>query len=309
MLNKTTLVLVGLVANSITFAGSMGPVCTPGSVTVPCEARQWSFGVDALYLKAINSAPMALRTNSLGGLSELNNEWNWGVRATGAYEYSTGKDVSVSWLHYSNTEPMYNLVGAFVVPSVPPAVVALPYTLSTQNHFDQVNAVTGQQIGAGVIDKVRFYAGLQYAAIQQDMTNYFAPGTYFDNNGYKGVGPIAGIDYNYELSPQVSLIANGSTSLLYGTTRMSTGYVVTPAVFAANYVSKKSVVPGFEAKLGLNYVYETPQGSLNLQGGYQVVDYFNVLQTRAAQALTNPKVSVDYALYGPYVGLKYLGNV
>jgi hypothetical protein len=291
MLKKTTLAVVGLAIHSFAFA---------------CEANQWSFGVDALYLKALNSDPMAYRMNTLGGFTEINNQWNWGFRAAGAYQYNTGNDLSVSWLHYSNTDAIYNLAGPFF------AIPSLPYTLSAQNRIDQVNAVTGQQINAGIIDKVRFYAGLQYAAIQQNMTSYYTLGSYFDYNDFKGAGPIVGIDYSYEVSPQISLIANGATSLLYGTKRMSTGFVITaagtPVVLAPGYASKKTVVPGFEAKLGLNYAYTMPQGTINVQGGYQITDYFHVLQARGSVDPTAAIKPVDYALYGPYVGLKYVGN-
>lgn len=309
MLKKTTLAVLGLVANSFAFAGAMGPVCTPGNVTVPCEAKQWSFGVDALYLKAVDSVPMALRANVLGsGFTELNNQWNWGFVATGAYHYNTGNDISISWLHYSNSENQLGLSGIFVVPVVG-TPLSLPYTLIAQNRIDKINAVTGQHIYAGLIDKMRFYAGMQYAQIQQNMTNYFVPGNYFDNNDFKGLGPVVGINYSYDVSPQVSLVADGATSLLYGTTRMSTGYVVNPLAFGTTYSSHKNVVPGFEAKLGINYAYAMPQGTINLQGGYQIDEYFHVLKTRANQSSLNPIVPTDYALYGPYIGLKYVGNV
>jgi len=79
-------------------------------------------------------------------------------------------------------------------------------------------------------------------------------------------------------------------------------------VFASRYRAVKRVVPAFEAKLGLNYAYNMPQGILNFEGGYQAINYFNVLQTQPGQNLLAPVFNTNYGLYGPYFGFKYLGN-
>ena len=297
MLKMTTLAVLGLAASGFAFAGSMGPVCTPGNVTVPCEAKQWSFALDALYFKSVNNAARAYRQTAVAGtFAELDNQWNWGFRASGAYQYSTGNDATVSWLHYSNLSAQSGFSGVFA-----PLQSTSTYAVSNQNRIDKVNAVLGQHVDVTAIDKFRLYAGLQYAAIQQNITNYypvsfasadlaFSSATYFDTTDFKGVGPVMGIDYTYYVSPQISLLANSAASLLYGTTRMSTGYVLAPInlVNLPAYVSNKIITPGLEAKLGVNYAYSMAQGVLNIQGGYQVVDYWSVLQTRSLQSTQAP---------------------
>lgn len=312
MLNKITAVIFGLAASSFAVAGTMGAVCTPGNVMVPCEAKQWSFGMDALYLQTVTSGARAYGATLPNQFVELNDDWDWGFRAEAAYKYNTGNDVSVSWLHYSNTDQQAGVL----VPSLPLGFPSVVETASSENRIDQVNAVAGQQVIANEANSMRFYAGLQYANIQHYINHDYAAtvpqlglvsADIYDNADFKGVGPVIGMNYQYLLSPQFSVVADGSTALLYGATRLSTGAVLDPfhLVIAPGYNSKKITVPAFEAKLGVNYAHNMAQGSLNLQGGYRVVDYFNVLQSRTS---TGAVVSADYALYGPYVGLKYVGN-
>ena len=311
MLKKTTIAVLGILASNFAFAGSMGPVCTPGNVTVPCETKQWSFGLNALYLQPVEGTPRDYRFNSLTTMTNIENTWNWGFLATGSYQFNTGNDISVNWTHLSGTEkqifPIANLLGE------------PRYNLTKEDRFDQVNAVLGQHVDLDLVQKMRFYGGLQYASIQGKADNYypdpfanpgisFTSANYYNNSDFKGVGPVVGIDYSYDISPQISLIANGSTALMFGTSRLSRGIIIQPTNIVAVpfYTTSKNIVSSFEAKLGANYAYTMAQGVLNLQGGYQVTQYMNPLKGFSLEI--NLPEFTDFGLYGPYIGVKYVGN-
>jgi hypothetical protein len=310
MLKKTTVAVLGLAASGFAFAGTMGSVCAPGNVTVPCEAQHWSLGLQALYLKTTEGAVRGVRQLfASNAFAEINNDWNWGYKAEGAYQFNTGNDIAVSLMHLSTTADQdgfgFTIFGLGLK----------PYVAANQTHFDQVNVVLGQHLDLSISNKMRIYGGLQYANIQANATHYFAlagtvPVTYtsfnfFDNSNFRGVGPKIGVDYSYDLPGGLSLVANGASSLLYGTSRLSKGLVYIPSnlVVSATYASRKAIVPAFEGKLGLNYGYSLAQGLINLEGGYQAVDYYDVLQTSSTTAVS----SSNFGLYGPYVGLKYVG--
>ena len=305
MLKKIKLVVLGVLTHSFAFAGSMGPVCTPGNVTVPCETKQWSFALNALYLDMVEGTARDYRTMDLHTTTAIENNWNWGYLASGSYQFNTGNDVSVNWTHISGT-----------MNSVFPTVGLVPgFNLAKEDRFDQVNAVLGQHVDFGLVKKMRFYGGLQYASIQAKADNFYLTPTIaftsadlYDNSDFKGVGPLVGIDYSYDVSPQISIIANGSTALMFGTTRAGHGVILQPTnvVFLPFYTTSKNIVSSFEAKLGANYAYAMTQGVLNLQGGYQVTQYMNPLKGFSLEI--NPPDFTDFGLYGPYFGVKYVGN-
>lgn len=326
MLIKTTLAVIGLAASSYAFAGAMGPVCTPGNVTVPCEANRWDLGLQALYLQSaygVNKAyekVAAPASSTVTQFNEVKNNWNWGYQAEGSYHFNTGNDVTIEWTHYSSDSSQFGLSG--FMPTLLPfgnPFVTSGFNVINQNRFDQVNLVMGQHVDVGLVKKMRFYGGLQYSNIQANATNFyqvaplvpiFTSLSLFDDTDFKGIGPVLGIDYSYDITNALSVTANGEGSVLYGTGRYNSGYVGAPGglVVISNYGAKKLTVPTIEAKLGLNYAYNMAQGVMNFEGGYQVINYFNVLQTQFLQNLANPLVSTNYGLYGPYFGVKYLGN-
>ncbi|KGP62332.1 membrane protein [Legionella norrlandica] len=318
MFKKTSLALLGLAASSYVSAGTMGPVCTPGNVTVPCEARAWDLGIQALYLKSVYDADRAYRqVQILPDRYEDVHGWDWGYRLEGSYHFNTGNDVTINWTHYSDYVSPNGLIGSVAV-----FPINFPYSVTGiyKNRFDQVNLVVGQHADFGLVKNIRFYGGLQYAKIDVDDTNYYAtifpvlgPVQLFDNTDFNGLGPVWGIDYSYDLTSAFSVTANGAASILYGTGRYNLGYAAFPAgpngaIVNSIYASKKMIVPSLEAKLGLNYAYNMPQGVLNIEGGYQVMNYFNALHSQFLQTITTSLANSDYGLYGPYIGVKYLGN-
>lgn len=311
---KKALALVGLSVSSFVFAGTMGPICTPGNVTVPCEAQRWDIGVQALYLKAVTN-------NSYARVSEhvhdtIDSDWDWGSRLEGSFHFNTGNDVTLNWTHFSDSSTPSGFIGTVSVASL----TNVPFTVNYDNRFDQVNLVMGQYADFSAVKHMRFYGGLQYANIQSNQTNFYSVAvpslqitaiSLFNNSDFKGVGPTIGIDYSYDLTDALSVTANGATGILYGTSRYNAGYVGSPInlVMRSAYGAKKAMVPVVEAKLGLNYGYAMPQGVLNIEGGYQALNYFNALQAQALQNIAaNTLLATDYGLYGPYLGVKYLAN-
>lgn len=330
MLKKMTLAVIGLAVSGAASAGMYStppaPSCTPGDVTVPCEQNLWDLGVQALYLKPISdrnyrfipSGPVA----TVGSVREVEADWGWGYRLEGSYHYSTGSDITANWLHYDVESNLPGYRGSFIsIFSNPPLVVS-DYRLFLENKFDQVNLVMGQHVDMGLLKDARFYGGFQYANIRVNGTNYYNPtrAVAVATNGvrdlnrtdYNGVGPTIGIDYAYALTQGLSVTANTSTSILYGTGRINQGTTYGSGLVLTNfYASKKLVVPSFEAKLGANYAYPLWEGVLNLQGGYQVVNYFDALQNiqvSVTNVASGVVTSRDFGLYGPYFGLKWIGN-
>lgn len=316
MIKMTTLAVLGLAASGLATAGSMGPVCTPGNVTVPCAAQGWDIGVQALYLKTVYDANRGYQTAPGVGntFTAVNNDWDWGYRLEGSYHFNMGNDATVTWMHYQSDTNRGLFVGF-----TPVSLAPFTYNLFNENQFDQVNMVMGQHVDVSMNNKMRFYGGLQYAHILSNTTNFYNTPVIsplirsinqFDNADYKGLGPVIGVDYAYNFTNEFSLTANGATSVLYGTSRFSNGYVGTPVnvVLTSRSGKKRVMVPSLEAKLGVNYAYNMGQGTLNLEAGYQAVDYFNALQSTGVAGFFGPIGESDYGLYGPYFGVKYVGN-
>ncbi|MFC3909843.1 Lpg1974 family pore-forming outer membrane protein [Legionella dresdenensis] len=322
MLKKTTLAVLGLALNGVAMAGmyseAPAPSCTPGDVTVPCEAQAWELGVQALYLKPIYSKVYGYAYNSTAtSYREIDPKWGWGFRLDGAYHYGTGSDISLNWSHYDVDDNVGSAFpGTYQLSYLLPPTNAL-YSLSLTNQYDQVNAVVGQHVDMGILKNARFYGGLQYAKIYVNQTKSYAVSALVlaatrgvgsvTNADFNGFGPTVGIDYSYDLAQNFSLTANTAASLVYGSSRYQSSTVLGSNVVPYTvYASRKAVIPSFEAKLGANYAYQMAQGTLNIEGGYQAVNYFNALQTPSV--INTGLTTSDFGLYGPYFGVKWLGN-
>lgn len=325
MLRRTTLAILGMSISGFAAAGMYGtppaPTCTPGDVTVPCEAKMWDIGIEALYLKPIYDADKAygFAPSSFSDYKDVDNDWGWGYKLEGSYHFSTGNDITLNWLHYDVDSDNGLFNGFFPFPIV--GLVPANFDHSFTNKFDQVNAVMGQHVDMGMRKNARFYGGLQFADIRVNTSlayNVVSPvialltsGVFgSQNTDFNGVGPVIGIDYSYDLTDNFSITANTAGSILYGTSRYNDAtFFGNNLVVFTRYGAEKIIVPSVEAKLGANYAYQTTQGTLNIEAGYQVINYFNALQ-HINPFIPGLKIrTADFGLYGAYAGLKWVAPV
>lgn len=337
MLNlKKTAVAVLALGSSAVFAGTMGPVCVPGSVTVPCETNAWGVGIYALYLEPNYSAPLshiaAFSTGAGTDFVELDPRWSWGFKLEGAYYFSTGNDLNLNWYHVrrSTTRSFAGVVDVDNALLGVDGTAAISAVHDFEPEWDAVNLEFGQRVNFGERDVIRFHGGVQYTRIHRDGTLTvtevgattgdiggltFGTGSVSTDVKFDGFGPRIGADMSYNLGNGFGIYANGAAALLIGrhnvdlfyTPTAAGTFVPTPFGFTAvNDSSHNAMSPELEAKLGIKYDFAMAQGDLTIDLGYMWVNYFN------AQSFVyngTEMHSADFSLHGPYLGIKWAGIV
>lgn len=294
---KQTAVAVLALGSSAVFAGTMGPVCTPGNVTVPCESTAFDVAIHALYLQPSYTGAFAYPAgaNANNQYNEFDHDYEWGFRLEGSYHFGTGNDLTVNWTYWSHDYD-YNPDNTFYWKWEPT--------------FNQVNVELGQHVDFGEMKNIRFHGGVQYVNIEHDITVSSAANQ--ANRDllklkYNGFGPRFGADMSYDFGNGFEVYLNGATAITVGdnefTNTVSNAGAThgAPIDMTAVHGSHTRVVPELEAKIGGKYTYAMASGDLTLDAGWLWMNYFN------AQHVA--QFDTDFALNGPYIGLKYVGNV
>jgi hypothetical protein len=338
-LKKTAIALLAL-SSSAVFAGTMGAVCAPGNVTVPCETTAWDFGLTALYIQPIYDADFGyhsftqpfLNPGTLIGYDtnyhNFNEHWNWGFKLEGSYHFNTGNDINVNWsrLQADNNFVLGN--SAFI--SLDPTRNAA--TLLRRNvRWNAVNVELGQYVDFSANKKMRFHGGLQYANIQ---TTFNHARTYFpistvpvnaltlpvhQNSEFNGLGPRAGIDMSYIFGNGFGIYAKSAVAVLAGSSKFNNFATVPSSALApataqtfSNFGNKRAIVPEVDARLGVDYAYSMAQGILTLDAGWMWFNYFNAQHTAVNLTAVGAGSAIaesDFGATGPYIGIKYEGIV
>jgi len=312
MLNlKKTAVAVLALGSSAVFAGTMGPVCTPGNVTVPCERTAWDFGGQALYFEPTLGIGDGFEFDDFDGrfgdgrfggfrqFHSFNNNWNWGFKLEGSYHFHTGNDINVSWYHLDNDND--HRFGRF--------------RMHDQPQWDAVNVELGQHVDFSEWKVIRFHGGVEYARLENNrharMDGFVFEGFdgrhSRDNHTFNGFGPRFGADMTYMLGNGFSVYANGATALLIGSSKFD--HRIHPFFGFSHDNSRTLMVPELEGKLGGKYTYPMAQGDLILDVGYMWINYFNAHHTIVRRPFHVDVRENDVAFNGLYFGLKWVGNV
>jgi hypothetical protein len=364
---KTLTLNAFIFVSSAAFSGAMGPVCTPGNVTVGCEKVGWEYGISALYLHAAYSGALGYAGDNLillfspggggggggGGLggeftlgnfypNNTNKGANWGYKLEAAYDFNLQNDFNINSYHFE-TNDAYTGTDILITPGGPGDAGYDPATgyawgadLYETRHFktqwDAVNFELGQKVVFSTHKKMRFHGGVQWAIlgakVQVDPTQavvimndppFWIPGTTFAmgtdyrySSQFNGLGPRTGLDMAYLFANNFNVYAKGAVALLVGKTKSyrtavdfsySRGFWIFDVPAAAE--SLWTVTPEIELKLGAGYTHAIAKGEITLDGGYMWVDYLKV-----HRAIGNGFIySADFAVSGPYLGLKYVGNL
>ena len=329
-LKKTTIALFAL-SSGIAFEGTMGPVCAPGNVTVPCQKTAWSFGGQALYLQPNYSGPEAgydLYPRFAGALANSNTTWQsispawqWGFQLEGDYHFGTGKDVDINWYRLHNTNSVvrgFNALDANL--ALTSTIVS--NTISTNPQWDAVNVEFGQHVDFDELSQMRLHGGIEYARIATNINTGLSSTVYTTSTAmsYNGFGPRVGMDLSYGLNgisstlSGLNIYGKAASALLVGSRGFNTTVITQHGTAYTSGSQAGSIVPELEAKLGAKYTYATTRGDLDFDIGWMWNNYFNVQNAAYSEASATvinayfPSNS-DFGLQGLYFGLKWTGEL
>ena len=304
-LKKIAFAILGFGVSTV-FAGTMGQGCSSIDSAVPCEGPAWIFGIQALYLKptynnhpqlgSFATAPAASRW------TDLQPKYSWGFKLEGAYQFSSANDINVNWSHYSRITS-----GSTFITTISPVTSSSELT-SIKPKWDAANVEFGHHVDMVNVADLRFHGGIQYSRISHEYRVRPNLLTFSDTlqMKYYGFGPRIGADFTYHLPNRFAVYAKGATALLIGKQNFHTITAGILDIAGISNGSRTVLVPELEAKLGATYTFKLTQSDFCVDAGYMWQNYF-----KAQKVLTISHLGgeTDFGLYGPYVGLKWVGYV
>ena len=229
----------------------------------------------------------------------------------GSYHFATGNDVNLNWYHVNNSHSS-TVDGVYIDTASNagiPYPVTGPSTYSTKPTWDAVNLEFGQHVDYSQTTSVRYHAGFEYVRIDfQRIAISYPPAPFIGQStreiSYNGFGPRVGVDASHNFGNGLSAYVKSGVGLYAGSSKFN--YNFNGEGFSGGRAgSSMIVVPELEAKAGATYTYPTAHGDISLDAGWLWINYFNPM----TYGDNGEAHSVDFGLQGPYVGLKWVGNL
>lgn len=193
-------------------------------------------------------------------------------------------------------------------------------TASLDFVHDSVDLDVGQYVNFGQNLSTRWLIGARYAKIKgtngtnstgTEQKGTVDAGTFITiatlKNQFIGLGPRVGFSANYQVAYGVGIVGEASGFILAGTSHLSVDTYnnssVTGIYNQSFTTDANKMIPGFDSKLALNYVYMMPSNKLyylEIEGGYQITSYLNALGVPISTAGSQ---DTDFTYGGPYLGV------
>ena len=127
---------------------------------------------------------------------------------------------------------------------------------------------------------------------------------------FQGIGPRAGMDISVHAGSGISFVGSAGGSLLIGDldSKFDNDFygVLASQNSSTHYKNDDAhhVVPELDARVGIDYAFAySPNTSLNVQVGYQAVNYFDVVAVDVTDTITPNTLNntSNFGYYGPYL--------
>jgi hypothetical protein len=319
-------------------------------VTIPVLPGGFDFTLGGLYLKPTSSntqyvastlIPPAVDgiTNISSNIENVHPDYTWGFLLGLGYIFpGTANDVRVNWQHLhdngdsDSTSFMGPTDGTLAVFPIFSSTVPISFpTLAAgdsvsasgevEYEFDSVDLTFGQYINIGPRLQTRLFTGLRWARLENELSAFY---NVFDagevdvastfsaesESTFNGVGPIFGVEANYDVGYNIGIAGYFDIALLVGRINLDQDTHVTTFDDGAideqgntdfDYDSLNVVTPAWDARLGANYTYFMNNGAaFKFEIGYQVSKYVDMIETSTFTPAV-PAETINFGLNGLYL--------
>ncbi len=339
---------------------ALNPVTIPqlkGGVIIGLSALYMTPSSSNLDYLTVNSLLTPTFSNQYNLNYEVSPNYNWGFIFDLGYVYpNTAHDIRFNWMafhsNYSNQHRAAGKDGVITTVAFRPtgseellAITDFAKAVGTINYkLDALDITLGQYLTLFKRLQARVFSGLRYARIDSDMTTSYtatwdttfptaSSGIFLGNmnSSFNGVGPMIGTRVDLDLGKGLGLAGSIDMALLASQINLTSTQIIhegtsdgTETIFRNALTwggTRQIVASAFDAKFGLNYLYEFSNG-IRLTGelGYQVSEYFDVIKqmergpvfggvgmmtssTRFLEASIFSTDITNFELRGPYLTL------
>lgn len=341
-----------LIFSACIFSSTISYAATPINtvIAIPDMKSGFEFSIAALALKpSATNLNYAIYNKELPAQTpgwteeELRPEYAAAFELATGYRFSQGNDLRLSWTHLNSTT-----TSSVTAPSadyfIGPDYEIGPNGLSIRHadgrvnfRYDVINLDAGQYVAIGQHISMRFFAGISDAFLREQTSSTYTgdiitppfAGPFsmeqIVKSNFTGIGPRIGFETDYHFDCGLGFVGEAAGSALIGSSYSKSNFITSSAELTALYGQSVNdqiiadqtfvqVIPGFDAKLGMNYKYKFMKKIwATLELGYQGAVYINAINQYLPSSVVEPFQSggifVDtmshtqsnYSVQGPYL--------